>query len=56
MTTISTTRFTFVGAEVVDLGYITFGTAFAAYYTDRMWTNAHVADVIEGNKVYLQRQ
>ncbi len=24
----------------------TFGTAFAAYYTDKIWTNAHVAEVI----------
>ena len=24
----------------------TWGTAFAAYYTDKMWTNAHVAEVL----------
>lgn len=31
-----------VGVETEDSWY-TFGTAFAAYYNDKMWTNAHVA-------------
>lgn len=36
-----------VGARVEDTEetfYVTWGTAFAAYYTDKMWTNAHVAE------------
>ncbi|MCY3714591.1 MAG: serine protease [Gemmatimonadetes bacterium] len=36
-----------VGIELVDeRSVVTLGTAFAAYYTDRMWTNAHVAEAI----------
>lgn len=36
-----------VGARVVEpeeTRYVTWGTAFAAYYTDMMWTNAHVVE------------
>lgn len=36
-----------VGARVEDSEetfYATWGTAFAAYYTDKLWTNAHVAE------------
>jgi len=36
-----------VGARIVgpeETTYVTVGTAFAAYYTDKMWTNAHVAE------------
>ncbi len=36
-----------VGVHLVDEGSIvTNGTAFASYYTDKMWTNAHVAESI----------
>ena len=38
-----------VGARVEGSGetrVYTWGTAFAAYYTDKLWTNAHVADVL----------
>ena len=36
-----------VGVELVDeRSVVTVGTAFAAYYTDRMWTNAHIAEAI----------
>ena len=34
-----------VGVESDDLR-ATVGTAFSAYYTDRLWTNAHVVEVI----------
>lgn len=36
-----------VGARVVgpeETFYATWGTAFAAFYTDKMWTNAHVVE------------
>lgn len=36
-----------VGVHLVDEEtYVTSGTAFAGYYTDKMWTNAHVAESI----------
>lgn len=36
-----------VGVELVDKKQVaTVGTAFAAYYTDKMWTNAHVAAAV----------
>ena len=36
-----------VGARVEnseETNYVTWGTAFAAYYMDKLWTNAHVAE------------